>query len=228
MENFNKAGGQSNKKNDFKYFLEQFADIKIMKFQVPGFEDLKLNQKILVYYLSQAALCGRDIIFDQNYKHNILIRRTLEIIYVTYSGDKSNPEFDKFYEYLKRVWFSNGIHHHSSTDKFFPDFSEDYFKELVLNSDITKLPFQQNENIDAFITRIIKIIFDPKIDIKRVSQNSEEDLVLNSANNFYEKVTQKEAEEYYSSISNENDKTPVSIGLNSQLIKDNGKIIEKT
>ena len=132
-------------KEDFKYLLEQFADIKIMRYQVPDFENLNLKQKKLLYFLSEAALCGRDIIFDQNYKHNLIIRKSLEEIYKHYAGDRESEDFIEFKTYLKRVWFSNGIHHHYSTDKFIPGFSRDYFSELIKHSS-TAAVFSLNKN----------------------------------------------------------------------------------
>jgi dipeptidyl-peptidase-3 len=156
-------------KDDFKYFVEQFADLKIMRYQVPGFDSLTLNQKKLIYYLSQAALAGRDIIYDQNYKYNLAIRHTLEEIVKHYKGDKESNEFRNFMVYVKRVWFSNGIHHHYSTDKFFPDISQDYFASLIAGSEGTLFPLLEGENTNAFIQRMTHLIFDPAIAPKRVS-----------------------------------------------------------
>lgn len=151
------------KKDDFKYLLEQFADLKIMRYQVPGFEDLSLQQKKLLYYLSEAALCGRDIIFDQNYKHNLLIRKTLEEIYKHYNGDRDSEDFKNFVVYLKRVWFANGIHHHYSTDKFVPEFSTEYFTELMNNSEGADFPFEEGETVNDLIPKLTSIIFDPTV-----------------------------------------------------------------
>ncbi len=215
------------KTEDFKYFVEQFADLKIMRYQVPGFDNLTLKQKELIYYLSEAALCGRDIIFDQNYKHNLLIRKTLEHIYKNYSGDRDCKSFGQFTVYLKRVWFSNGIHHHYSMDKFFPGISRDYFRELLLNSNPAELSLTVGEEPDSFVDNIIRIIFDPDIASKRVSLDSSKDLILSSACNYYEGVTQQEAEAFYDNLKDESDVHPVSYGLNSRLIKVNGKIEEE-
>jgi len=206
------------KENGFKYLLEQFADLKILRYQVPGFDKLSLDQKKLVYYLSEAALCGRDIIFDQNYKHNLDIRKTLETIYKNYTGDRSSEEFKQFEIYLKKLWFSNGIHHHYSTDKFEPGFSESYFETLVKSTENLL-----NQNLDD----VKSAIFDPEVAPKRVSMDSSKDLINTSACNFYEGVTQQEAEAFYESIKIPNDDKPVSWGLNSRLVKENDQIKEE-
>ena len=213
--------------DDFKYFSEQFADLRIQRYQVPGFDGLTLQQKQLTYYLYQAALSGRDMIYDQNYKHNIYIRRTLEAIIKTYTGDRKTPEFDKFMTYTKRVWFSNGIHHHYANKKFLPELSKEYFAELVLGSDEYELPLQDLERADDLIKKLIPIMFDPKVDAMKVNQDPKYDLVKSSAVNFYEGVTQKEVEEFYKKIVNPTDPTPISYGLNSKLVKLKGEIIER-
>src|SRR5210317_303516 len=165
-------------KADFNFLVEQFADLKIMRYQVPGFESLSLNQKKLLYFLSQAALCGRDIIFDQNYKHNLIIRATLEKIYKNYKGDRATEEFKQFEIYLKRLWFSNGIHHLYSMDKILPDFSIDYFKELLESSPAQfKLPKAE------LLELLIPILFDPEVDSKRVSLDGSKDLITYSSCN---------------------------------------------
>jgi dipeptidyl-peptidase-3 len=218
---------KSEQKDTFKYFVEKFADLKILRYQVPGFETLSLKQKKLIYYLSQAAVSGRDIIFDQNGKYNLAIRRTLENIVETFKGERNTEDFNKFMIYTKRVWFSNGIYHHYASDKFIPDFSEDYFKQLIALSDQSKLPLVKGETIDAFLKKIIPVMFDPNILPKKVSQDTSKDLVLNSAVNFYEGVNQKEAEAFYNKVRKPDDPRPLSYGLNSKLIKENGEIIEK-
>lgn len=227
--------GQKKEKNenqDFKFLTEQFADAKILRYQVPGFEQLSLNQKKLIYYLSQAALCGRDITYDQNFKQNLLIRKTLEGIYAHYKGDKNAPEFKNFVIYLKRVWFSNGIHHHYSTDKFLPDFSREYFADLVKATEPENLPLADGQSVDQFLAEITPVIFDPAVAPKRVSQDAGKDLVIESAANFYEGVSQKEVEDYYSSLKAADQKagndTRISYGLNSKVIKENGRVVEKT
>ena len=202
--------------NDFKYQTEQFGDIRILRYQVPNFENLDLTKKRQLFYLHQAALWGRDIIYDQNYKHNLAIRNTLEAILKTYAGDRETTDFSSFVVYLKKVWFSNGIHHHYSMDKFYPDFSSKYWDQLINNS--SNLP---NIEID-----IKEIIFSNTIDIKRVSLDDGVDLLEASANNYYEGVSQAEAEEFYSNMAKNASSEPISYGMNSKLIKENGKIKE--
>lgn len=215
-------------KDDFKYMSEQFADIKIMRYQVPGFEQLSLQQKELIYYLSEAAKAGRDIIFDQNFKYNLCIRKTLETIVDTYKGDKNSDDFKKFMVYTKRVWFSNGIHHHYSSEKFIPEFSKAYFAELVKNSDAKNLPLIDGETPEKLVEKLTPIMFDPTIFPKKVSLDASLDLIKNSASNFYEDVSEKEAEDFYNKMKNPKDKEPISYGLNSKLVKENGKLTEKT
>lgn len=218
---------QNNTIDNFKYLSEQFADIKIMRYQVPLFDSLTLNQKILVYYLSQAAYSGRDILWDQNYKHNLCIRRTLEAIIESYEGDRSTDNWKKFITYTKQVWFANGIHHHMSMDKIIPTFSKEYFETLITKSPKGKFPLEKGENITTLIVKLTPLLFDTTIDAKRVSLNSKKDLVTNSACNFYENVTQKEVENFYQKMKNPNNKKPISYGLNSKLIKENGILVEK-
>ncbi len=213
---------------DFKYLVEQFADLKIMRYQVPGFEDLSLQQKELVYYLSQAALCGRDIIFDQNGKYNLAVRRTLENIYLTYDGKKEGADWQAFEIYLKRVWFSNGIYHHYASEKFLPEISQEYFKELVKNSDQSKFPAREGQTLEQLIDELMPVIFDPKVMPKKVNLAEGEDLVVTSAVNFYEGVTEKEVEAFYKGMKQPDADHPLSFGLNSKLVKENGKVLEKT
>ncbi len=211
----------------FKFLVEQFADIKIMRYQVPGFEQLDLKQKKLVYYLSQAALCGRDIIFDQNGKYNLAIRRTLETIYDSYTGDRESEEFGNFVVYMKRVFFSNGIYHHYSSDKFVPGFSREYFAGLVRQSDTTTLPLRPGESVEDLLEIITPVMFEADILPKKVSLDTEKDLVTNSAVNFYEDVTETEAVNFYEKMKVKGDTTPISYGLNSKLVRENGDITEK-
>lgn len=211
---------------DFKYLLEQFADLKIMRYQVPGFDELSLQQKKLVYYLSEAALCGRDIIFDQNYKYNLKIRRTLEEIYKNYKGDRNTADFQNFVIYLKRVWFSNGIHHHYSTDKFIPEFMPEYFAELIMNSEGAEFPLENSESVDELALQLTSIMFDPDVAPKRISLDPDSDMIKASACNFYENVTQQEAEDFYNNMKDPNNETPISYGLNSKLVKENGIVRE--
>ncbi len=218
------------KKNDFKFLTEQFADAKILRYQVPGFEELTLNQKKLIYYLSQAALCGRDITYDQNYKNNLLVRKTLESVYLNFDGDKSTDDYKNFVIYLKRVWFSNGIHHHYSTDKFLPEFSKEYFSMLVNGTKPENLPLDKGQTVDQFIAEMIPILFDPEIAPKRLCLDPGKDLVLNSSVNFYSGVSQKEVEDYYTALKKTDEKnkkdTKVSYGLNTKVVKEDGKIRE--
>lgn len=216
---------------EFKFLLEQFADLKIMRYQVPGFDELTLQQKELVYYLSQAALAGRDILFDQNYKYNLAIRRTLENIAENYKGNRESDEFKKFMVYTKRVWFSNGIHHHYSKDKFFPEITPAYFESLMRETTGGSFPLREGQDLESFIAEIVPVIFDPNIAPKAVSQEAGKDLLLNSACNFYEGVTEQEAELFYKNLKDQAVKagadTLVSFGLNSKLVKRNGVVAEE-
>ena len=210
---------------DFQWQIDRFDDIKILRYQVPDFESLSLKQKELIYYLSQAAVCGRDILFDQNGKYNLALRRTLENIYLNYKGDRTTAEFGEFEKYLKKIWFANGMHHHYSMDKFIPGFSEDYFDQLVGSLD--KSPFETAIKIndgtqerwapDLFYKQLI---FRPDMMPKRVNLEAGADLLWTSAMNYYDGVTQKEAEDFYAGMMDPDDKTPVSYGLNSQLVSE--------
>ena len=211
----------------FDYTVEQFADLQILRYRVPGFENLSLQQKELVYYLTEAALQGRDILFDQNGKYNLRIRRTLEAVYTGYKGDKNTPDFKAMEVYLKRVWFSNGIHHHYGSEKFVPGFAPEFFKEAVLSVDASTLPLAEGQTAEQLCDELSPVIFDPVVMPKRVNQAAGEDLVLTSACNYYDGVTQKEAEDFYNAMKDPKDETPVSYGLNSRLVKENGKIQEK-
>ncbi len=214
---------------DFSYCDERFADLQLLRYRVNGFENLDLRQKKLVYYLSQAALYGRDILWDQNGKFNLKIRKTLEAIYTDYSGDRNSKDFQELTVYLKRVWFSNGIHHHYACDKFPALFSESFFKEALLNINPEKLPLKAGETAETLYNEIAPVIFNPAIMAKRVNQADGEDLLLTSACNYYaEGITQKEAEDFYQEMKNrEQDPRPVMYGLNSQLVRKNGKIAEE-
>jgi len=211
----------------FKYFVEQFADLKILRYQVPGFDTLSLNQKKLLYYLTQAGLAGRDMIYDQNGKYNLAIRKTLENIVENYKGNRETDDFQKFIVYTKRVWFSNGIYHHYGSEKFLPEFSKEYFTALVKESATDKLPFLASESLDSFLNSIIPVMFDAEVLPKKVNLDNSKDMVLNSAVNFYEGVNQQEVEKFYGDMVNAKDEKPVSYGLNSKLVKENGKIVEK-
>ena len=212
-------------KND--YTVEQFADLQILRYRVPGFEDLSLKQKELVYYLTEAALQGRDILFDQNGKYNLTIRRMLEAVYTGYKGDKNTPDFKAMEVYLKRVWFSNGIHHHYGSEKFVPGFTPEFFRQAVQSVDAATLPLAEGQTVEQLCEEVFPVIFDPTVMPKRVNQAAGEDLVLTSACNYYDGVTQQEAEDFYNALKNPQDETPVSYGLNSRLVKEDGKIQEK-
>ena len=202
--------------NDFKYFSEQFSDIKILRYQVPGFDELSLSQKKLVYYLTQAGLAGRDIMYDQNYRHNVSIRTALENIYKNYNGDKSIDDWKQFETYLKRIWFSNGIHHHYSNDKHEPGFSINYLESLL------------NETNSTLEKEAFDVIFNEE-DNKKVNLDASKGLIKGSAVNFYgPNVTAEDVDFYYSEIKKvPNLKKPISLGLNSKLIKEDGKLVEK-
>lgn len=214
--------------DNFNYSVEHFADLEILRYQVPGFEELTPQQKEMIYYLSQAAIEGRDILYDQNCKHNLCIRRTLEAIYENYQGDKNSTDFKNMETYLKRVWFSNGIHHHYSGDKFVPEFSQEFFAEAVKSLDPKLLPLMEGETPEALIEKLTPVIFDPSTYAKRTNLAAGQDLLLTSACNYYEGVTQAEAEAFYGAMKNPNDTTPISYGLNSKLVKENGQLVEKT
>ena len=211
---------------NFNYSVEQFADLQILRYRVNGFESLSLNQKKLIYYLSEAALNGRDILFDQNGKLNLKIRRMLEAVYVNYDGDRTDAEFLALEVYLKRIWFSSGIHHHYSTDKFIPGFSVDFLRDAVMATDKALLPLSEGESVAGLCNELFPVIFDPELMPKRVNQADGEDLLLTSASNYYVGVTQKEAEDFYAAMKSPDDETPVMFGMNSRLEKKNGKICE--
>jgi dipeptidyl-peptidase-3 len=217
-------------KAEFNYHVDKFADVEVLRYQVPDFEQLTLQQKEYIYYLSQAAAAGRDILFDQNGEYNLQIRQTLEAIRARvenlrqvkdYSPFPADIEqYEQFEIYLKRVWFSNGIHHHYSMDKFTPGFSKDFFLYLFSMVSEKNLPLKEGQTREMFLNEILPVIFDPTVAQKRVNQSEGQDLILTSANNYYNNVTQTEVEDFYNAKRNPNDHTPVSYGLNSTLIKD--------
>ena len=203
--------------DDFNYKVDRFADIEVLRYQIPGWDKLSLNEKKLVYYLSQAGLAGRDIVWDQNYKYNLKIRKALESIYQNYKGDKNSKDWNNFETYVKRVWFSNGIHHHYSNDKIMPEFSQEYFEKLL------------NETQTLLDKRIVDVLFDQN-DAKKVNLDESKGLITGSAVNFYgEGITEKEVEKYYAAKKSPDASRPLSFGLNSQLVKDSkGELFEKT
>ncbi len=207
--------------DDFDYTVDRFADIEVLRYKVPDFENLTLRQKALVYYLTEAAITGRDILWDQNGRYNLAIRDLLEDIYTSYNGDKESPEFKAFEKYLKQVWFANGIHHHYSMDKFTPEFSREF-----LMTEAAKLPdAKRPENLET----LAEVIFNPAVMPKRVNQADGQDLITTSANNLYaEGVTQAEVEAYYNAIKDTTIPDPVSYGLNTRMAKVDGKLVEQT
>ncbi|MEL0009532.1 MAG: dihydrofolate reductase [Flammeovirgaceae bacterium] len=210
------CNNNSESTKEFNFFAEKFEDIQVLRYQIPGFDELNLNQKKLVYFLTEAGLAGRDIMYDQNYRHNLSIRRALEKIYTNYDGNKNTDEWKNFEVYLKRVWFANGIHHHYSNDKFDPNFSKEYLKNLLTETD-TKL------NQEAF-----DVIFNDN-DLKKVNRDQSKGLVLGSAVNFYgEDITEKDIDSFYSSKKSPDPNKPLSFGLNSKLVRENGELVERT
>lgn len=211
---------------NFNYFIDQFEDIRVLRYQLPGFEFLTLQQKKLIYYLSQAALSGRDILWDQNFRYNMMIRKAIEAILDNYSGDKESAEYEAFLIYAKRVFFANGIHHHYSNDKLKPGFSASYFASLIDGTDRNYLPLSAGQTVEEFISILADVIFDEKLFGRKVEQRKGADMVAESAVNFYENVNQKEVEDFYKAKSDQQDPHPVSIGLNSKVSKKEGKIVE--
>lgn len=216
-------------KEEFSYIVDQFADLQILRYQVPGFANLSLRQKQLLYHLSEAALMGRDILFDQNGRYNLVIRRTLEAVYLYGKVDKSSADYLAFEVYLKRVWFANGIHHHYGEDKFIPGFSEAFFDAAVRSVDTSLLPLKADETVDALQACLKPVIFDPSVMPKRTVQSGDTDWIQASANNYYgEDVTQAEVEAFYGKMKAEGDsRCPLSYGLNSRLEKENGQLVER-
>lgn len=206
-------------KDQFQYVTDRFADIEVLRYKVPDFENLSLQQKLLIYHLTEAALAGRDILWDQNGKDNLAVRDLMENIYLNYKGDKNSGEYKDFEKYLKQIWFANGLHHHYSMDKFTPGFSKEF-----LVSQINLLP---QEKRPANQERLLALIFDPAVKPKKVNQAEGEDLILTSATNIYEGVTQPEVEAYYAAIKDTTDLTPISYGLNTRKIKIDGKVVEQ-
>ncbi len=200
------------------WIVDKFDDIKVIRYEVPEFENLPLNERLLVYYLAESAKCGRDIMFDQNFKYNLTIRRALEQIYTTYQGDKSAADFVAMEKYLKKVWFANGIHHHYSNDKFTPEFSREWFAEQLKSVD-TGVVSQEE---------LLEVIFNPTLYASRLNQTAGVDMIATSAGNYYEGLTQAEVEKFYNKMIDPKDPRPISYGLNSKLVKENGKIFEKT
>ncbi|GHV10368.1 dipeptidyl-peptidase III [Bacteroidia bacterium] len=214
---------------NFDYNVEQFADLAVLRYQVPDWDSLSVQQKAFIYCLNEAALSGWDIVYDQNNRYNLAVRRTLEAIYENYKGDKNSDDYLAFVVYTKRVFFSNGIHHHYGEEKFLPEFSQAFFTDAVKNLDAKLVPTREGQTVDAFLAEITPVIFDPAVYTKKVNQDAGVDAILASANNYYgEGITQHEVEKYYAAMKNPNDPTPVAFGLNSRLVKKEGKLVEET
>ena len=213
----------------FNYVVDQFADLQVLRYQVPGFEELSLRQKQLLYHLSEAALMGRDILADQNCRYNLPIRRTLEAVYTSYKGNREDEQFKALETYLKRVWFSNGIHHHYAEDKILPTFSQEFFADCVRQVEPAKLPLREGETVDQLLAELSPVIFDPTVLSKRTVQSGDVDLIQASANNYYEgDLTQAEVDAFYNKMKAGQDTLrPISYGLNSRLAKVDGRVFEK-
>ena len=212
----------------FNYNDEKFADIQMLRYKVAGFDQLTLKQKKLVYYLQEAALEGRDILFDQNGAYNLRIRKMLETVYTDWKGNRNSADFKAMTEYLKRVWFSNGIHHHYGSNKFVPEFSQDFFRKALKTVSPAKLPLSKGQTVDQLCDIIFPIMFDPTIMPMRVNQKDGDDLILTSGENYYgQGVTQAEAEAFYAKMRDKNDPEPVMYGLNSRLVKKGGQLQEE-
>jgi len=224
----NNSKKASEKENDnFNYFVDQFEDMRVLRYRLPGFESLSLQQKQLIYYLSEAALSGRDIFWSQNFRYNLVIRKTIEGIISGYQGDKELEEYKSFLTYAKRVFFANGIHHHYSADKFKPGFTRAFFDSLVKGTDKELLPLTASETPDDLLKVISPVIFDEELYSRKIEQKEGADIIASSAVNFYEGLTQKEVEAFYAGKTDPKDPRPVSVGLNSRLVKSYGKVFEE-
>ena len=213
--------------NEFNYSDVRFADLQMLRYRLNGFETLTLKQKKLVYYLSEATLWGRDITFDQFGKYNLRIRKMLEVLFVEYQGNRNSDDFHHLETYLKRIWFSNGIYHHYGCEKFEPLFSKEFLRQLIDGVDPAHLPLNDGQSVDDFCVEIFPVIFDPTILYKRVNKTDGVDIVATSACNFYDHVTQKEAEQFYAEKKRNGGSQAPSYGLNSRLSKRDGKIVEE-
>jgi dipeptidyl-peptidase-3 len=211
-----------------KHQIDRFADIQVLGYEVPGFDQLSLQEKKLAYYLSQAALAGRDIIFDQNYRHNLRIRKLLSAVVDSYGGDRSGEDYTRLLDYAKRVWFANGVHHHYSSDKMLPDFTPEALAEMVGQSDASRLPLDEGQTVDELLMMLQDPIFDPNTAAKKVNLDPDIDQLTASATNYYRDVTAAEAAEFYAARIDADPARPVSWGLNSQLVKIDGELVERT
>lgn len=213
---------------EFEVQVDQFADLRVLRYRIPGFDELPLPQKRLAYYLYQAALSGRDIIWDQNYRHNLAVRHTLEAIVRGYDGERAGEDWDAFLIYTKRVWFSNGIHHHYSMKKIPPGFSKEYFATLVRGVKVEQLPLASGQSVDQMLDMLSTTMFDLTVDAKRVDLDASKDMIAASATNYYgPDVTQRDVERFYAKRIDKKDQRPISWGLNSQLARQGGKLVER-
>jgi dipeptidyl-peptidase-3 len=219
---------QSSSSDDFEVVADRFADVQVLRYRVPGFDELSLQEKKLAYYLSQAALSGRDIIYDQNYEHNLKIRKLLSAIVASYDGDRSGNDYAALLDYAKRVWFANGIHHHYSSDKMLPDFTPETLARLVSQSDASRLPLDEGQSVEELLMQLQDPVFDSRTAAKKVSLDPDIDQLAASATNYYRDVTAAEAAAFYSNRLDADPERPVSWGLNSQLVKVDGELIERT
>ncbi|HOY04112.1 MAG TPA: dihydrofolate reductase [Saprospiraceae bacterium] len=209
-----------------KVLLDTFADLQILQYELPGWNKLDLRQKTFIYYLSEATLAGRDIIYDQHCKMNLTVRKTLETVFNTYKGDRNSADWKAFELYAKRVWFSNGIHHHYNETKMIPGCSQAYFTSLVKGADAKMLPLATGEDVNAFLARLLPVVFDPTVFPKRTSKDASTDVVKGSSVNFYENVTAEQVDDFYGKMLDAAGPNPPSFGLNSKLVSENGKLKE--
>ena len=214
------CGGAS--RSETPWIVDRFDDIKVIRYEVPGFEQLPLEEKELIYYLAEATKCGRDILFDQNFKYNLAVRRTLETVFENYEGDRTTAEWKALEKYLKKVWFANGIHHHYSNDKFVPEFTEGYLLDVI-----ETIPEEKFGELNPLRGEVCKAIFDASLYKTRLNQTAGEDLIATSSNNYYEGVTQAEVEKFYADMADPHDPEPISYGLNSKLVKEDGVVRER-
>ncbi len=213
---------------DIQTEVDRFADIQVLSYDVPGFEELSLQEKKLAYFLSQAALSGRDIIYDQNYEHNLRIRRLLSTIVTSYTGDRKSGDYARLLEYAKRVWFANGIHHHYSSDKMLPDLRPETLAEMVRQSDESQLPLDEGQTVEELLALLQDPIFDPVTAAKKVNLDPDIDQLAGSATNYYRDVAANETAAFYAARLDVDPERPVSWGLNSQLAKIDGELVERT
>jgi dipeptidyl-peptidase III len=223
----NKQNPAAVSNDDFNYVVDQFEDMRVLKYKLPGFEKLTLDQKKFVYYLGEAAISGRDILWMQNFRFNLLIRKTFESLINYSSVDKESDDYKALITYAKQMFFANGIHHHYSNDKFKPAFSKEYFERLVRNCNPDVLPLEKGENVNNFISFITPLIFDETLYSRKIEQRTGYDLVTSSATNMYQGVTRKEVEDFYAGKLNVKDLRPISTGLNTKVVKKDGKIIDE-